>query len=755
MGAGNTGRNAVRPVGGNACSSGSACIPPIRDTDGKGNTVQTTDSKGRQSNFGFDDKHNIVAQQNIFGKTAYYGYDSTHRTTVQVSMRWPESNAADFTSYYNYDDHGNMTSFVNPLKDVATAQFQRGGLAVARQDQRGNTEYYDYDSAGRRTQVLAADSGSAYFSYDIYANTLKHVQPRWLEGDTAAFTTYFAYDSHNRPTRIKGPEGTLAYFDYASRCAEGPIHTAQWVDGAFRETTAHYDGVARMDRFQDAVGGTSYFAYAGFSGLITEWTNPRGFETYYAYDGVNRLIATLDPLNNSTYYVYDLQSVAVIDPRWQESSASNFTTYYFYDAPSIPAATLAGADFTGPRSRLMVQVDALRGSTYYNYDNNANRTTQVMPRWTEGSTDAFTWYYRYDTIDRQDASLDPRGGTTYYHFDPCGNISAMQDARFNTTYYGYDSTNRLSAQLDVIGGATYFGYDVAGNTIRSEDALQHTSYFGFDALNRNNQTLDPIGASTYFGYNQAGDMLRSVGPRWQESSAGDFTSYYGYDAMSRRTATLDPLGFSTYFVYDGNGNVIAQLSPNWAEYDDPIAWTTYYGYDALNRVVAELAPATRSAVPMEASYFAYDAAGNRTAVVTPQWQQSGGHPLYLFTTYYAYDALNRMSAILDPLLQSSYFGYDANGNRDRVVSARWAESTAAAFTTYYRFDNLDRQVALRTPLGYSAYFGYDAVGNQTSVTGPRWAESAPLDFTKDRTLGTMRRAICCGCRTTSKAVHRP
>ena len=134
---GNNGSNSLRTIP----DCGTTCIGPVRSYNA-GNLVNTTDAINRSSYYRYDSNHNPTAIFDIFGNCAYFTYDSAHRILTQVSKRWPESSPANFTSVYTYDTTGNMLSFANALGQTSYAQFQRGGSAIVRQDQRGYSDIF-------------------------------------------------------------------------------------------------------------------------------------------------------------------------------------------------------------------------------------------------------------------------------------------------------------------------------------------------------------------------------------------------------------------------------------------------------------------------------------------------------------------------------------------------------------------------------------------------------------------------------------
>jgi YD repeat-containing protein len=101
------------------------------------------------------------------------------------------------------------------------------------------------------------------------------------------------------------------------------------------------------------------------------------------------------------------------------------------------------------------------------------------------------------------------------------------------------------------------------------------------------------------------------------------------------------------------------------------------------------------------SYFAYDANGNRISEKNPLAK----------TTYYAYDEGDRLTSVTDPLGEAAYYEYDKAGNLTKSVSA-------AGRTGDFEYDAVNRRTVAHYDDGFAAYFAYDAVGNVQAAHEP-------------------------------------
>ncbi len=388
---------------------------------------------------------------------------------------------------------------------------------------------------------------------------------------------------------------------------------------------------------------------------------------------------------------------AVVGPRWAESSAAAFTTYYAYapgsNALVVRTDPLGGQrtysytwsnkvgvvnDERGGQTLLFYDVldqiaggqDAAGNAWFDNLDAEGNLTYRLLPT---GNALAFA----YDSENRLIRWQDAATVATYYARDAAGNrIRSMRVQSDHTAYFGYDPLNRLMQVQDAVGSNSYFAYDVGGNLNRSMDPNLHTTYFGYDLIDRIVQVEDANFNTSYFGYDLAGNRCR-------EEDANQHTVYYQYDAGNRVTAIEDALQASSYYAYDLASNLTIQR--------DNIGNSIYFAYDALDRKTAQLFNADGTA-----QYFAYDPTSNLTTTLDA-WGAS----------YFLYDPLNRVSRRADPASHAMYYAYDPVSN---VARLQYPGTSGSA---YYGYDSGNRmaQANLVTGSSDTCYYAYDSFGN--------------------------------------------
>ena len=321
------------------------------------------------------------------------------------------------------------------------------------------------------------------------------------------------------------------------------------------------------------------------------------------------------------------------------------------------------------KDRLTVITDTLGNATVYAYDANDNRTSVTDAN---GNTTTFT----YDALNRLASMQDALGNTTTYQYDANGNRTQVTDAKGQATTYTYDALNRLTSVTYADGYTVTYTYDAAGNRLTMADPTGTTEY-AYDALNRPTVIIDATGLVLHYTYDAAGNRATLTYPDGRVITCT-------YDAMNRLigvTEPFDPARQITY-SYDPAGQLSQVAYPN--------GITGAYAYDALGRLTAIT---YTHAISGTLAFFQYtlDAVGNRTQTVDTDG-----------TTIYTYDNLDRLTGVIYPDGEEVTYAYDAAGNRTAMTST-------ASGATAYTYDAANRLLTAGPTT-----FTWDANGNTLS-----------------------------------------
>lgn len=307
----------------------------------------------------------------------------------------------------------------------------------------------------------------------------------------------------------------------------------------------------------------------------------------------------------------------------------------------------------------------------YSYDQNGNLVRRVSP-----SGDIIE--YEYNNLNRLAAIYYPDGSTVTYSYNVNGNRVRMTD-RTGTTSFVYDPFNRLAAVYFPNIEPVVYEYDKSGNITQITYPDHSTMDYTYNPDNKLVSVIDPTGTTGYTYYTDTGLLHTKALPN-------NVVTTYHYDSAKRIT-DVDNRGpgnalISAYhYEYDANSNITEcqETTPSGPK-------TTSYTYDKLNRLKTVTYPDERGLVTYE-----YDAAGNRTKMITPQG-----------TTNYKYDADNR-------LLKAGreIFFYDKAGNMTKRISP--------SKTSTYRYDYDNRLIEYQDNT-YTVSFEYDGDGRRVAKT---------------------------------------
>ena len=476
---------------------------------------------------------------------------------------------------------------------------------ISSTDAAANTTTYDFDGAGRETEVIQASV------YDTL--TSSYVNP----------TTITGYDNDGNVTSVDDPDGnTTSYdFDAAGRLTE--------------EIEPSPDGIAADPTIQ--------YAFDAAGNLYTE-TDPDGNVTTYAHDALGRETSQTDSLSNTTAYVYDGDNnivqttdadgqkitdsytdlnqvsqekwynstpalVNTLDYTWDNlgnllDASDDYSSYTFtYNTLGQQTSSDNNGSGVGGMTGTPGVPDVVLNSTY---DVLGNRTTLDA---TIGGTADFQNSYLFNgfgltaTIEQTspisgDTVADKRVDFTYTADNRFDTIKRYSDLTATTlvatSTYGYDADLRITSLTHVKGGTTYadyaWTYDADGWVSSVSDSI-HTSEdaaytYDFDgqltaATYANDAALDQTWSYDANGNpTSAGDSLNANSN--QLASDGMYDYYYDADGALIRQVNIST-GAQTLYTYNNRG---LETSVTDKTSGGTITQVIDYTYDVFGQLIA-------------------------------------------------------------------------------------------------------------------------------------------------------------------------
>lgn len=566
---------------------------------------------------------------------------STETTTIAYSGgRVSSVTNARGTTTYTSSDPGDGTRHVTVTDAASQPTSYTFNLASQRMsamtDALGHTTSYQYDSAGRPTQITQPEGNYTQFTYDSRGNVTERRAVSKAPGTPADIVTTASYPPSctnaatcNHPTLTTDARGSVTNYSY------DPTH------GKVTSVTlpAQPNGIQPQTQYSytlltDSATGQAMYRLTGTSACRTTAScagTADEVKTSITYETGNLLPVSSSTgagdgtLTATTTATYDLVGniVTVDGPLPGADDTTNFT----YDAARERTGILSvDPDGAGALRRRAVKM-------YYNGDGNVYQTEI-------GTSDAGWSGYgvvqqsntSYDVYGRKTSDTVSSSGTTYsqmdYAYDGLGRLSTstmrmLGQGNDRTMLTGYDVVGRVASTTSAFGTAEAAtettSYTPNGKTASVTDANGNVTAYGYDGVDRLAQTTYPSPSS-------AGSV-----------NAGDYEAL-GYDANANVISRRLRDGNIINYGYDALDRLVAYDSPNYTADDQDIAFNydnlghltqaaknaqnrTNFTYDALGRKLTE------------SNYYyslasQYDLAGRRT-------QLTWGDGFYVNYNYYA------------------------------------------------------------------------------------------------------------------------
>ncbi len=603
-----------------------------------------------------------------------------------------EINGTEYSSVSgraNYDTYGRVTSQYYPVTETIPANSQNP-------DQRPqptfntaldnvNPTMYTYDVLDRQTRVTLPDGSVTQMTYGFgHDGSYYRFYTTTIDANNKRVYTYT--DLRGLQIRVRTSVGSSAVNTYFKYNAMGELLESIDPDGL--KTTYAYN----------------------LLGLCTERRHPDAGFDIYTYDPAGNLYEhrTTNLLSevSANYYIgYKYNYDRLTEIRYPKNPINN--VYYTY-----------GNDATQNNRARVIQIEDGSGWQQFVYgalgEVLEHHKTFVLPN----EDDAFTFKmkFKYDTWNRIKQMTYPDGENVLYFYDKGGNLKNNVGVKFETnlastfyyvnnitydkfgkktsiTYgngtssqYAYDNLQRLSNLKSYDDGGNLlqdvnYAYDGVSNILNVENTAlnfpynmggAYTNSFTYDDLYRltsSSHSIDvsnPVSspapdirtATTNMEYKLNGRLVKKT----NNISSNRIIQGYGeyrYPENKNTPTRLVPAGMlvrETYtdLIWDYNGNMtdMKVYSAGRLLVERKLYW------EEMNRVMAV-------GDNFYNSYYAYDAAGERTYKFTGDRQQ-----IYVNGVLTYFDNLNTPTLYTSPYLVATPQGYTKHiyAGTERVVS---------------------------------------------------------------------------------------
>lgn len=583
---------------------------------GNGQLKKETTSAGTRVDYFYDTRGNKIEARNYYSAnnfiTTTWEYDGFNRLTKETNGNnqsttytydgldrvLTKTNAAGGVTSYRYDANGNKTGERSPLAHINAALRNSDGQSVTQ----------EFDGDNRVMRVINAENKQTKYWYDQSGNVIKKIDWQDADGSNASHVTQFEYDSLNRLVHEMPATGGHVWYQYTNTSKLKYI-----MDELNRVTRYTFDDFDRMLTEKDSGNKITTYAYDAV-GNKTLVTYPDGTKTTYEYNTQNKVSRVIDQLGGIHGYGYDALGNLI-----SEVDKNNHETTYSYDK----------------LNRLVGESNAQSIASSYTYDANNNRVTQTVA----GKTTAF----EYDALNRVTTITYPGNKTESSTYDLNNNKVTVTNGTNQTTTYTYDALNR--AVTKNAGSAVTYGYDNWGNLTSLSDVSGTTTYT-YNARNLvvgENKTFTGL-ANKNFAITKTYDLdgrLKTL------TDAANKTITYAYDNRAKLSAVgLGAQNLATY-TYTAFGK------PDTISYGNGV--TTVHTYDGLQRVQS-IVTKNSAAQVLWSEQYTYDAQSNR-ATMTDHTGRS---------VSYAYDSLDQLTGAtytVDGVQSTITYAYDTAGNR--------------------------------------------------------------------------------------------
>lgn len=496
----------------------------------EGNTslVQTIDEENR-STWTYYDKNGLNTSTRVID-TSYYKYDDVGNL-IQFT-----DNKGNVTTYA-YDDLNRLIQVNNALLEKTSYSYDNLNRLTLTTYPKGTTKQLRYDDAGRVIEKTDESGNKEKFYYDRVGNLDAMVD---LNGQSLDYV----YDGRNQLTSVIST-------------SNGTTQTKSF---------SYNDAGQRLSATNES--GTWKYQYRTDNGTLTRVTYPDG--KYVEIDDQKTLsqASMTDPFGQKIYYknnkLGQLQYVSL------NSTFSTLEANYTYTANGkidtivYPNGTIQDYDYYSNDGNQLQKVRHLNSAGTvlneysYDYDPNFNIKTIV-----EGTTSTSSASFDYDKLNRIQSQTSTASGAESYTYDTQGNRLTMQsDNPINMEgeiQYQYDKWNQLTS-VTTNGTNASYKYDPDGLLYErvSNGTKNRYYYFNSELIAEGNVNTDGNAVLKARYIRGVGLVARMDG---SGNKAYYLTNGHG-DVMEMRNSSGGVVNKYKYTIWGSVTHVVPETVPN-------------------------------------------------------------------------------------------------------------------------------------------------------------------------------------------------
>ncbi|WP_198153048.1 DNRLRE domain-containing protein [Pseudofrankia sp. DC12] len=573
----------------------------------------------------YDDASNLVTTVDQNGAWIFYAYDDLDRLWATTSTERTPS--ATFSTYYGYDDAGDLDKILRPTNvsagAAATADYDGAGELTATHDEAGKTTTYTYDLAGRLASSTDPLGRKTTYAYDRAGRQTGAAQ--FSNTNSPLRSLSIGYDAAGNVTSQTDPNGntTTDAYDALDQLRSITVPVAA---GSSLTTSAGYDAAGNRTRLTDGNGNATITTFNSL-GLPEKTIEPsttaypnltdRTWTTSYDTGGLPTTVVEPGGVTRTSTYNALGQLIAEAGSGTGVASASRTLAYDLAGNLTNTHTPSADEEFSYDDRGLLTGSQHTEGDASFGYDADGRMTT----RWNAALSSGYTYDSRGNLATVTGAGTT---GTRTYSYDDADQLTSIDYTSSGSgavETYGYDQLARTTS--DTLTGPS--------GTLRSQTYTYDTN----DNLTAT--TIGPAGVagagSQSYGYDQANRLTS-----WTDQAAT--TTAYGWDAAGNRvsaggvTSTFDARNRllndgSAGYTYTARGTVSTTTTASATTSD------TFNALDQLTSVTS--GPTTTS--------YEYDALGRvswRNSSQAFAYEDLSNEPSYHDGTLYAYDPTGKL-----------------------------------------------------------------------------------------------------------------